>query len=73
MSRQDDDNSVTITTNPDSTPYEVGQNLTLTCMVDPSVPADASAAYSWNCSSCFANGRMTPTISQTLTAMDMSP
>ena len=67
VSGQDDNNIVTITTNPNRTSYLVGQNLTLTCMVDPD---DATAAYSWNCSGCFANGNTTQTINRTLTAMD---
>ena len=70
VSGQNDTNNVTITTTPNRISYLVGQNLMLTCMVVPPVPADANATYSWNCSGCFADGIMTQTISRILTAMD---
>ena len=69
MSGQDP--SVTIEPDPDMDFYTVGDNLTLTCTVDP-LPTDTNiiVTYLWHCSSCFANGMTTPTISRILTDMD---
>ena len=66
-------NNVTIVANPNP-PYTVEDTLTLMCMVnfDPSVPANATITYSWQCSGCFANGITTQIISRILTVMDSS-
>ena len=71
MSGQDP--SVTIMPAPNVEFYTVGNNLTLTCIVDP-LPTDTSVTvtYSWECSGCFADGMTTPTISRILTDMDNS-
>ena len=67
------DPSVTIMPDPDMDFYTVGDNLTLTCIVDP-LPTDTSitVTYLWQCSACFANGTTTPTITRILTDMDNS-
>ena len=71
MSGQDP--SVTIMPDPDVDFYTVGNNLTLTCTVDP-LPTDTSitVTYSWECFGCFADGMTTPTITRILTDMDNS-
>ena len=68
MSGQD---NVTIVAIPDMNTYAVGDNLTLTCTLNPA-PTDTSitVTYLWECSGCFADGLTTPTVTQTLTDMD---
>ena len=53
--------------------YTVGDNLTLNCTANP-LPTNTSinVTYSWQCSGCFADGMMTPTVNRTLTVMDNS-
>jgi len=55
--------TVTIVNNPAGTPvigspntfdYPILSNVTLTCMVDPTPPADAT--YQWDTTRCFTNG-----------------
>ena len=63
--------NVSIVVDPSMASYTVGDNLTLTCMVDPMPNSTASAVtYSWSCSGCFADGMNSPVISQVLTDMD---
>ena len=65
--------NVTIVANPNMGLYSVGDNLMLTCTVNPT-PTDPSATvtYLWNCSSCFADGLNMSTISRALTETDSS-
>ena len=58
--------TATIVSNPAGTPvsgstntfdYPILSSVTLTCMVDPSPPADAT--YQWNTGGCFTNDRHT--------------
>jgi len=58
--------TVTIVSNPVGTPvsgsantfdYPILSSVTLTCMVDPSPPADTT--YLWNTQDCFTNDRLT--------------
>jgi len=61
--------TVTIVSNPAGIPvsgspntfdYPILNNVTLTCMVDPTPPADAT--YQWETTRCFTNGlHTTPT------------
>ena len=63
--------TVTIEATPDMDTYAVADNLTLMCTLDPP-PIDTSVTvtYLWECSNCFANGLITPTINRILTDMD---
>ena len=64
--------NVTIMAIPDMTSYSVGNNLTLTCVVDPMPLANSSVMYAWNCTGCFANEMNSSMITQVLTDMDTS-
>ena len=65
--------NVTIMTDPNMASYTVGDNLTLTCMVDPLPTSTATnVSYSWNCSDCFADGMNSSVFNQVLTDMDSS-
>ena len=52
--------------------YRVGSTLTLECVVDPVInDTNITPIYSWQCNTgCFADGTITPTITQQLTDMD---
>ena len=57
----------------DVEPYTVGDSLTLTCMLAPSVnTTDRDVTYLWECNGCFANGMTAMVITQSLTDMDTS-
>ena len=56
-----------------TTSYTVGDNITLTRVVDSSIASNSSnISYIWTCSRCFADGTTTPIISHHLTSMDSS-
>ena len=64
---------VTIEASSTATSYTVGDNITLTCVVDSSIASNSSnISYIWTCSGCFANSMTTPIISHHLTSMDSS-
>ena len=63
--------SVSIVVNPNVAPYTVGDNLMLTCMVDP-MPNSNVTTYAWNCIDCFADGSTSSMINRSLTDMDTS-
>ena len=64
---------VTIEASSTTTSYNVGDSITLTCVVDSSIASNSSdISYIWTCSGCFADGMTTATISQRLTSMDTS-
>ena len=62
--------SVSIVVNPNVALYTVGDNLMLTCMVDPMPNSNVTLIYAWNCTDCFANGSTSSMITQVLTNMD---
>ena len=67
------DYNVTIMATPNMASYTVGDNLTLTCMVDSMLSSTNSiVTYLWECSGCFANGLTLSTINRFLTDMDTS-
>ena len=64
---------VTIEASSTATSYTVGDNITLTCVVDSSITSNTSnISYTWTCSGCFADDMTTPMISHRLTSMDSS-
>ena len=63
--------NVTIEASSTTTSYTVGDNITLTCVVNSSITSNNSnISYMWTCPGCFADGMTTPTISHHLTSMD---
>ena len=62
---------VTITANPNTSTYTVGDLVTLMCKVDPPINT-ATVTYLWQCDGCFANGNTDMVIMQQLTDMDTS-
>ena len=72
VSGQNVDYSVTIMPDPVKDTYLVGETLTLTCMIDPTVPTNATVIYTWECGGCFAEASMASTVTRTLTDMDNS-
>ena len=53
-----------------TTSYTVGDNITLTCVVDSSITSNPSnISYIWTCSHCFADGMTTPIINHHLTSI----
>ena len=65
--------NVSIVVDPSMASYTVGDNLTLTCMVDPLPTSTATnVSYSWNCSGCFADGMNSSVFNQVLTDKDSS-
>jgi len=64
--------SVSIVVDPNVASYTVGDNLMLTCMVDPMPNSSVTLTYEWNCTDCFANGLTSSMINRSLTDMDTS-
>ena len=64
---------VTITASPNATFHEIGDRITLMCIVDPPITAtNVTITYSWHCDDCFANGLTDMAIMRQLTDMDTS-
>ena len=65
--------NVTITANPNTSTYTVGDLITLMCILDPPInTTTVIVTYSWQCDGCFADGRTDMVIMQQLTDMDTS-
>ena len=62
------ENTVTIEASPAREFYTVGENLNLSCVIDPLPPPPIF--YGWECDGCFADGMSTRIISRNLTDMD---
>ena len=65
--------NVTITANPDTLTYTVGELVTLECMVDPPIMSTTvNVTYLWQCDGCFADGSTDMVIMRQLTDVDTS-
>ena len=62
------ENTVTIEVSPEKEFYTVGENLSLSCVINPLPPPPIF--YEWECDGCFADGMITKVISRNLTDMD---